>query len=131
MNSIHNEKRRFDRIFHDATTFLTNKSSEEIPCKLLDISLNGCLVSTNSGSNTYRVNEQVNVCITLTDVLSIKTSAHIAFVADKGNMGLQFDEIDIDSITTLRRLVELNMGESTLLERNLHSLGSVKGTNVT
>ena len=131
MNPTYHEKRRFDRILHDASTYLTSQSSEKRPCKLIDLSLNGCLVLSQSASQFYQVKDPCNICITLADDLSIKTSAHIAFIGKENHIGVQFDDIDIDSITTLRRLVELNIGDSLILERNLHSLGSVKDTNVT
>jgi len=130
MNSTQHEKRRFDRIFHDASICLTNQRAEEVQCQLLDISLNGCLISSKPASQSYQVKDSTNICIILADDLSIRTAAHIAFIGEDGHIGIQFDEIDIDSITTLRRLVELNMGDSLMLERNLQSLGSVKDTNV-
>jgi len=130
MNSTHHEKRRFNRIFHDANTSLSSPNTEEMACKLQDISLNGCLVSSLSASTPYQVKDHVDIRITLADDVCIKASAHVAFIGEGKQMGLQFDEIDIDSITTLRRLVELNMGDSLMLERNLNSLGSVKDTNV-
>jgi len=131
MNSTQQEKRRFDRILHDANISLTHQDSEEIQCQLLDISLNGCLVSSNPACQAYQVKDTTKVCIILADDLSIRTTAHIAFIGESGHIGIQFDEIDIDSITTLRRLVELNMGDSLMLERNLQSLGSVKNTSST
>lgn len=39
-----------------------------------------------------------------------------------GLLGLQCREIDLDSITHLRRLIELNLGSSELLERELGAL---------
>jgi len=39
------------------------------------------------------------------------------------NVGLRCEYIDIDSITYLRRLVELNLGDAELLERELVALG--------
>jgi hypothetical protein len=36
--------------------------------------------------------------------------------------GFKCEHIDLDSISTLRRMVELNLGDSTLLERDLIAL---------
>ena len=41
---------------------------------------------------------------------------------DGANVGLRCDNIDLDSITHLRRLVELNVGDHNILERDLASL---------
>jgi hypothetical protein len=38
-------------------------------------------------------------------------------------LGLHCKDIDIDSITHLRRLIELNLGNPALLERELSALG--------
>lgn len=124
-----NEKRRFNRIFHDANTCVTNKKGTEQDCKLLDISLNGCLILLPQTNSPYQSKEALNVNILLADEVSIKANAHVVFIRDNEQLGVQFDEIDIDSITTLRRLVELNMGDCLMLERNLQALGRVKDTD--
>ena len=38
-------------------------------------------------------------------------------------LGLKCKDIDVDSITHLRRLIELNLGDPDLLERELSALG--------
>ncbi len=43
--------------------------------------------------------------------------------SENGELGLRCEDIDVDSITCLRRLVELNLGEPELLERELSALG--------
>ena len=55
--------------------------------------------------------------------------AHIDMTADvahaEGSMlGLQCTSIDLDSVTHLRKLIELNLGDQSLLERELKSLSS-------
>jgi hypothetical protein len=45
--------------------------------------------------------------------------------SDEGQVGFECEFIDLDSISNLRRLVELNLGDSMLLERQLGSLGSL------
>jgi len=124
-----NEKRRFNRIFHDANTRLTDKKGTEQACKLLDISLNGCLILLPQTGSPYQAKETLNLNILLADEINIKATAHVVFIRDNEQLGVQFDEIDIDSITTLRRLVELNMGDCLMLERNLQALGRVKDTD--
>jgi hypothetical protein len=37
-------------------------------------------------------------------------------------VGLRCDRLDVDSMSHLRRLVELNLGDPALLERDLQSL---------
>jgi hypothetical protein len=45
--------------------------------------------------------------------------------AERGQIGFECEHIDIDSISNLRRLVELNLGDAELLERQLGALGGV------
>ncbi len=44
---------------------------------------------------------------------------------EEGCLGLRCQEIDLDSITHLRRLVELNLGDESLLHRELELLSRV------
>ncbi|WP_346289016.1 PilZ domain-containing protein, partial [Zoogloea sp.] len=52
--------------------------------------------------------------------------AHVEARGDALHLGLVCREIDLDSITHLRRLVELNLGDAELLEREVALL--VRGT---
>ena len=47
----------------------------------------------------------------------------LASAEQNDELGLRCVDIDLDSITHLRRLVELNLGETELLERELSALG--------
>lgn len=123
------DKRRFARIFHDANTHLIPDNGSAVQCNLLDISLNGCLVSGSASTANYQVDDEFTVDIILGEAVSIEAAAQIVFIGEDKQMGFQFNEIDIDSITALRRLVELNIGDTTLLERNLLSLSTTGLSN--
>ena len=129
MDTLSDEKRRFKRIFHDAGTNLVTHNGISIPCKLLDISLHGCLIIGNKDTENYQTGDHLTFDIVLSEALCIEASAHIVFIGDKKHIGFQFDGIDIDSITALRRLVELNMGDPAMLERNLQALSTVIATD--
>lgn len=119
------EKRRFSRLTFDADTSLT-VSGEEVKCHVIDISIKGALLTIpahlalSRGQNarlTLKLNDS-DVVITM-DV----TTAHVT--GDKA--GFYCREIDSDSVTHLRRLVELNLGDPELLERELTQLGTHGG----
>mgnify|MGYP003630313596 FL=1 len=116
------DKRRFQRIFHDATGSLVNTDNLSTACKVLDISLNGCLLAVKEGGQIHDTNGQFKLHISLTELVSIDVLARVVFITDKHQLGLEFDDIDIDSVTELRRLVELNIGEQAFLERDLLAL---------
>ncbi|HIL92212.1 MAG TPA: PilZ domain-containing protein [Cycloclasticus sp.] len=129
MNTTNEEKRRFNRIFHDAITHLISAGHGATQCHLLDISLHGCLIAGTENTANYQVGNTLSIDIILGEAVSIEAAAHVVFIGEDKQIGFQFDEIDIDSITALRRLVELNMGDTTLLERNLLSLSNLSQTN--
>ena len=125
MDTLDEDKRRFKRIFHDAYSCLITPENLSIPCQLLDISLNGCLVEGDTETKMFNAGDSLKLEIILHEDLVIGASTNIVFIGENDQIGLQFNDIDIDSITSLRRLVELNMGDSTMLERNLHALSAL------
>ena len=113
------EKRRFHRIFYNADAVL-QRDEISYPCKIVDLSLKGCLLAfaepwSESLETLYTLK------LDLTDEISIVMVLGVAHVI--GNLvGFKCEHIDIDSISRLRRLVELNLGDSELLERELAAL---------
>ncbi len=121
MNDLTNDKRHFHRIFYNADATLSSESSSQ-SCKLIDISLKGCLLRfeapwTEPLDSLYSLNLQ------LSDDVSISMQVSVAHVVGN-NAGFKCEHIDIDSISQLRRLVELNLGDSDILERDLLALTS-------
>jgi hypothetical protein len=51
----------------------------------------------------------------------IHMSGDIAHIEDN-HIGIQCHQLDLDSATLLRRVVELNLADSDLLERELHAM---------
>ncbi len=89
-----------------------------------DISLNGALVTAIQSEESLK-----GKLGTLHFVLSDKESEvtmNIAVVhEEKDETGLQCNAIDIDSVTHLRRLVELNLGDSDQLNKELSQLSRI------
>ena len=114
------ERRHFSRITFDADTHIQQGSTLWL-VSLIDLSLKGLLIDKPEDWNADPTT-LFHVSIHLNDTTSItmdvfqrhETAAHIGF---------ECQHIDIDSIAHLRRLVELNIGDLTLLERELSSLG--------
>jgi hypothetical protein len=114
-----NDNRHFHRILYAAEAAL---SCEEKTwnCKIIDLSLKGCLLGFE-----FPWEENPEKLYTLTLQLSeqaqIKMELTATHVVDN-KVGFKCEHIDIDSISELRRLVELNLGNSALLERDLLAL---------
>lgn len=113
------DKRRFHRIFYHADAVLT-RAGEQYPCKIIDLSLRGCLLEL-VGEWSGLPDELYTLKFDLSDEASICMEVAVAH-AEAGRVGFQCRHIDIDSISLLRRLVELNLGDSDLLERELAAL---------
>jgi len=112
-------RRSFSRISFDADTFLC-QDENRWEVELIDISLNGVLVKLpdNWDGDASR---DVSVYIHLGSDAAINMITRLAHVAD-GRAGFQCDHIDLESISHLRRLVELNLADTEGLERELSHL---------
>lgn len=115
------ERRRFQRIFYNAHAELQGDEFT-LACRLIDISLNGCLLEFDKpwsagGENSY------TLILALSDEDFIRMTLNFTH-AQGLQAGFQCQYIDLDSITNLRRLVELNLGDSKMLERELAALRS-------
>jgi len=114
------EKRQFTRVAFDAPA-LVQQSGHRWQTTVLDLSLKGILLK-DSLQAPLNADKPLLVTITLAPDCDISMHAH--WVHGNGNnSGLRCDSIDLDSITHLRRLVELNLGDERVLERELSHLG--------
>lgn len=123
LDKTHNN-RHFHRIFYNAEAKLTD-GERTYPCAIIDLSLKGCLLNVDPAwlgdlDHLYTLNLKLSDEIVIAMELSI--------VHAVGNrVGFRCEHIDIDSLSNLRRLVELNLGDSELLERELAALCDVNG----
>lgn len=117
MSTQDTERRRFTRINFDAKTELKNAEST-YSIALVDVSFNGILVKSDTPL-ALEIGDQVEATIHLLgDDIAIRTPATLAHRREQ-EYGFLIENLDIDSLTLLRRLVELNLGDETLLEREL------------
>lgn len=113
------ERRRFTRIPFDAECELhTDKGSAVV--QLIDISLRGTLVESERPL-PINVGEHARLHLYLANDILIEIPATLSHSAHP-QYGFVADGIEIDSITHLRRLIELNLGDEALLERELEQL---------
>jgi hypothetical protein len=87
---------------------------------LYDISLKGALLKLPEGW-AGRIGDRCQLWLKLAADAKISMHASIAHIAGR-RVGLRCEDIDIDSVTHLRRLVALNSGDSQLLDRELSAL---------
>ena len=101
------ERRKFSRILF-ATNAHLQQGVAQWETTILDLSLNGALVED---------------AITLSFILpesDIEIRMETELVHQKNaQLGLKCNFIDVDSISHLKRMVELNLGDASLLNREL------------
>lgn len=140
MNTPANERRRFHRIAFDAATEIT-QGELRWNVELHDVSLKGLLVerpdnwpatlksdaaaqpdATQPNAAQPNLAEPFDVRIQLG--LDAKVDMEVLLTRTQDDLlGFVCLHIDIESISHLRRLVELNLGDEELLERELAALG--------
>ena len=116
-----NERRQFWRAAFNAPVTLISDTAT-VHAMLDDISLKGALLEMPP-EWTGQVGEQCRLTLRLGGAaeMTITMWGRITHVEGR-KAGLKCESIDLDSVTHLRRLVELNAGDPTLLERELSAL---------
>ena len=95
--------------------------AERHACTLVDISLKGALVERVQPW-AFPLGTPCTLSIQLAgDDAAIDMSGVVAHVA-QSRLGMRCTEIDLDSMTRLRRLVELNLGDEAALHREIHAM---------
>lgn len=120
MSDDHAERRRFQRIAFDAGTEIS-QGDRRWKVALLDLSLQGLLVERPEHWDVV-AGEPVQVRIYLGFDVNVYMDADLAWERE-GLLGFNCKYIDLESISHLRRLIELNLGDIALLERELSALG--------
>lgn len=116
-----NERRKFSRILFDAHVELA-QGEFHWRASLLDISLKGLLLQQTLPM-AVNLNQPILVKILLSDNACIAMSVTVAH-QHHNQTGLTCTSIDIDSVSHLRRLIELNLGNAVAAERELTELVS-------
>ncbi len=119
LTSPANDRRQFWRTHFQSSVQLT-ANGRVTEAALRDISLNGVLIEAPAAW-TGRLNDPCRLQLNLGTDTIIGMEASIAHI-EGCQIGLRCEEMDLDSITHLRRLVELNSGDPALLDRELATL---------
>lgn len=113
------ERRRFSRFDFDARTELF-QGEHCWPVQLVDVSLKGILVH-HPHEWSLKASERLSAHIHLDNDQTIILD--LTFSHKKGDYsGFRINHIDLDSITHLKQLCALNLGDDELLYRELESL---------
>jgi len=117
-----NEQRHFTRIpFNASATLINSQSGHKTMAELVDISLKGVLIRKPEEWQG-RTGEHYTIHIELAGHEIEINLAIIAVHIENGQVGFRTEHMDLDTATHLHRLVELNLGDENLLERELSEL---------
>ncbi|MFC0119019.1 PilZ domain-containing protein [Pseudoalteromonas xiamenensis] len=116
------ERRRFTRVmFSNPAKLMT--AGGDYQCKLFDLSLNGALVSLPNGYIPMK-DEPASLLFKLGDSdVAISMQVEVRHI-EALYLGLHCTQIDLESVTHLKRLIELNLGDDDILYRELEQLAT-------
>ena len=119
-NDSTQKRRLFTRIPFEADVTLSTFPGKH-ECQLVDLSLRGALVERHLPWRAA-IGDPCSLTIRLAGGgESIRMAGEIAHL-EAGRLGMHCTEIDLESITNLRRLVELNLGDEAELHREIAAM---------
>lgn len=117
---MNDERRHYSRIAFASPAQLV-LGTQALAVQVLDLSLKGALLRLPADAE-LPLGVAAALCVPLDEIANeIRMQATVAHV-EGARAGLLCHSIDIDSVTHLRRLVELNLGNADLLQRELSAL---------
>lgn len=111
------DKRRFSRTQFSAQGSLL-VDSESIDCKVLNLSLKGALVELGV-SGLVTTGKPVALSFRLAHDDTMITAQGTCVHEEGHRVGIRFTSTDLDSLTHLRRLMELNTADAESIDREL------------
>jgi hypothetical protein len=116
------DKRRFSRIELDTDVRLISDKGQW-KSKLIDISLKGLLVTVPQVWKAGIGDRYITELFADNEDTVIRMEVSITHIGER-RVGFRCEHIDLDSISHLRRLLELNIGDIDIINRELSELGS-------
>jgi hypothetical protein len=116
--TISTERRQFARVaFASGAELITTQAN--LPCQVIDISLKGVLLQLPAGKPPAPgMPCLVKLPLSNTEVAMAGELAHV----EGDHAGVLCRSIDLESMTHLRRLIEMNLGDPRESERELKAL---------
>ena len=122
MTTPRGERRQFSRIRFDHSAWLRSPDGDRVETRVLDISLRGVLLTLPALPQDLPA-EGWRLTLQLGEDHGIDMELALAHHAG-GQAGFHCTHIDLESLTELRRLLELNLGDTRTLERELGELAA-------
>ncbi len=121
------EKRNFKRIPFACTATLYN-ATDRWECKVIDLSLKGILLEVPEGWQPLEnANYSLDLVLKVSEEDEPVNRIHMFLIKqvhhEKNLVGFKWENIDIESFTHLRKLLEINLGDYEEINREIFSLG--------
>jgi len=113
------DKRVFQRVLFSHDASLVHKD-KKLTIQVLDLSLDGFLCNLPT-DNVIELNDEVTLELQLEKNRKIVMASTVVHIK-KSYLGVKCNHIDIDSISELKRLIQLNLANDDLLNRELSGL---------
>jgi len=114
------ERRQYQRIPFIADVLLRH-NDQQWSCGLEDVSLKGVLIVVPQGIEPAE-GDVYGIELVLGEGVTINMQAIISHITDK-HWGMQWVNIELEGLTHLRRLLELNMDDPEEMHREMTELG--------
>ncbi|WP_026971724.1 PilZ domain-containing protein [Aliagarivorans marinus] len=116
------ERRKFLRVLFNRPAYL-NHADQSWSCELLDLSLQGALVTVPNDwdKEVTKLTLSFNLTELAEDAIGITMDAEVRHTTEE-HIGLHITHLDLDSASHLKRLIELNLGDDEALHRQLEQL---------
>ncbi len=114
------DRRHYKRIPFIAEVNL-HLDDQQWNCGLVDISLKGMLIDAPESVDPDK-DSVYTIELVLGEGVIISMHARVTHITDQ-HWGLQWEEIELDGLTHLRRLLELNMADPEEMHREMAELG--------
>ena len=115
------ERRAFTRIGFNLSAWLVTPDGHQRPAELQDISLHGALLSVTEPWQAI-TGTPLQLRLSLDGHQQVIIMQARQRYHKNGSIGIECQQLDIDSASQLRRLVELNLGNEALLLRQFTEL---------
>lgn len=121
MTDIRKERRHFTRIAFSADAILIDTSgNRQWHTELVDISLKGALIKRPADWEVTP-SDAFSLQLILDSNTKLRFDVRVVYL-QRDRIGLHIEQLDLDSASHLQRLMELNLGDSAVLERELAEL---------
>lgn len=119
MAHTHQERRQFSRVILDWPVELTVNGNNYL-AMLIDLSFRGALLNCENLTLDQETSVHLQIHIPQSQ-LDLALKAHV--IRSMGSIyALKIDAMDLESMSELRRVIELNLGNDSLLQREMEQL---------